>query len=225
MYIRADHQLPDLADQHALIQAHPLGAWVLPTAEGLEANHIPFVLDPSRGPCGTLVGHVARANGVWRALQPNRPSIVVFQGPQHYITPSWYPSKAEHGQVVPTWNYLAVHAHGTARVVDEPAALLALLHRLTDAQEGQRPAPWRVDDAPAPFIEGLMRAIVGIEIPIDRLEGKRKASQDETSPDHRGTVQGLLGEGSQAAQAMAQAMSAPQARTSAAGSGERPPLA
>ncbi len=206
MYIRPDHQLPALHDQQALIDAHPLGTWVVPTPQGLQANHIPFVLDRSRGPCGTLMGHVARANGVWRALPTELASLVVFHGPQHYITPAWYPSKAEHGRVVPTWNYLAVHAHGVARTVQEPGALLALLHRLTDAQEAPRAAPWRVDDAPPDYIERLMRAIVGIEIPIDRLEGKRKASQDEDSPDQRGTVQGLRAIGSEAALAMARAM-------------------
>ncbi len=206
MYIRRDHQLPALADQPALINAHPLGAWVVPTPQGLVANHVPFVLDRERGPFGTLMGHVARANGVWRELQPDRRSLVMFQGPQHYITPSWYPSKAAIGEVVPTWNYAAVHAHGTARVLDDPAALLALLHRLTNQQEGARPQPWRVDDAPPAYIERLMRAIVGIEIPIDRLEGKRKASQDEASGDHRGTVQGLLAEGTDAARAMAALM-------------------
>jgi transcriptional regulator len=166
------------------------------------------VLDRSRGPFGTLMGHVARANGVWRLLQADRRSLVMFQGPQHYITPSWYPSKAEHGRVVPTWNYMAVHAHGTARVVDDPAALLALLHRLTDANERQHRAPWRVSDAPADYIAQMMRAIVGIEIPIDRLEGKRKASQDESSPDHQGTLRGLQATGTEAGLAMARAMGA-----------------
>lgn len=206
MYIRPDHQLPDLRHQQAVIDAHPLGAWVLHTPQGLVGNPIPFVLDRSRGPFGTLMGHVARANSVWRELQPDRPSLVMFQGPQHYITPSWYPSKAEHGKVVPTWNYVAVHAHGTARVLDTPAALLALLRRLTDAQEARRALPWRVDDAPPEFIERLMRGIVGFEIPIERLDGKRKASQDEASPDHRGTVQGLLAENTDPGRAMAALM-------------------
>lgn len=203
MYVRRDHQFNDLHAQQALIDAHPLGAWVLGGAQGLVANHIPFVLDRARGPFGTLVGHVARANGVWRELQAGLPSVVMFQGPQHYISPSWLPSKAAHGKVVPTWNYVAVHAHGVARVVDEPGALLALLHRLTDAQESGRPLPWGVGDAPPDYIERMMRAIVGVEIPIERLEGKRKASQDDDPADRQGTVDGLQAEGSEAARAMA----------------------
>jgi transcriptional regulator len=146
---------------------------------------------------------VARANGVWRQLGADTPSVVLFQGPQAYITPGWYPGKAAHGRVVPTWNYVAVHAHGRARVVDDRAWLLAMLNRLTDAQEAGRAAPWRVSDAPSDYIDRMLRAIVGIEIPIDRLEGRLKASQDEAAPDRLGTVQGLQEQGGDQAQAMA----------------------
>jgi transcriptional regulator len=191
MYIRKQHQLPDPEHALALLQAHPLGAWACQTEGGLVANHVPFFLDPSQGGQGTLLGHVSRANPVWRQLGDGAPSVVMFQGPQAYITPSWYPGKREHGKVVPTWNYAVAHVHGVARAVDDPAWLMAMLQRLTHAQEGTRPAPWQVGDAPADYIAQLARGIVGIAITIERIEGKLKASQDEDLADRHGTVQGL----------------------------------
>ncbi|ATA55898.1 transcriptional regulator [Variovorax boronicumulans] len=203
MYVSRHHRQPDLGASHALIDAHPLGAWVVPGADGLVANHLPFLLDRSRGPFGTLLGHVSRANPVWRQLDAPAPSVVMFQGPQAYITPGWYPGKAEHGQVVPTWNYAVAHAHGIARAIDDEAWLLDLLARLTAANEAGQPVPWQTTDAPETFIRKLARAVVGIEIPIDRLEGKLKASQDEALQDRQGTVQGLAAVGSENASAMA----------------------
>lgn len=203
MYVSRHHRQPDLGASHALIDAHPLGAWVVSGADGLVANHLPFLLDRSRGPFGTLLGHVSRANPVWRQLDASTPSVVMFQGPQAYITPGWYPGKAEHGQVVPTWNYAVAHAHGIARAIDDEAWLLDLLARLTAANEAGQPVPWQTTDAPEAFIRKLARAVVGIEIPIDRLEGKLKASQDEALPDRQGTVQGLAAVGSENASAMA----------------------
>jgi transcriptional regulator len=202
---RPKYHLP--ADHEAslsLIEAHPLGAWVCHTDAGLVANHVPFFLDRSRGLHGTLLGHVSRANGVWRALTSATPSVVMFQGPQAYITPGWYPGKHEHGQVVPTWNYAVAHAHGVVRVMDDRDCLLDMLNRLTNAQEAGQVAPWRVADAPAHFIDGLLRGIVGIELPIDRLEGKFKVSQDEAMPDRLGTVRGLQAQAGEGAQAMAE---------------------
>jgi transcriptional regulator len=193
MYIRQDHRLDNLDAQFSLIEEHALGAWVVQGEDGLVANHIPFLLDRTRGPHGTLIGHVARANPVWKSLATAASSIVMFQGPQSYITPNWYPGKAEHGKVVPTWDYAAVHAHGVARVVEDRDWLMDMLARLTNAQEAPQPAPWRVADAPADYIDKLLRAIVGIEIPIARLEGKLKASQDEAVRDRLGTVDGLRG--------------------------------
>jgi transcriptional regulator len=201
MYLPRYHQATDPATLLALMARHPLGAWVCASADGLIANHIPFVLDRSRGPHGTLMGHVSRANSVWRNL--NAPSVVMFQGPQAYITPSWYPGKAAHGEVVPTWNYLVAHAHGVARAIDDRAWLLAMLERLTQAQESNRLTPWRVADAPAAYIDRMLHAVVGIEIPIDRLEGKHKLSQDEALPDRMGTVAGLLTEPNDQAHALA----------------------
>lgn len=203
MYVSKHHQLTDRDAIHSLVEAYPLGAWVCHSTEGLIANHVPFYLDRTRGTHGTLVGHVARANTVWRQLSPAVPSVVMFQGAQSYITPSWYPGKAEHGKVVPTWNYVVAHAHGTARVMDDPVWMLRMLHQLTSSQESRQASPWRVGDAPAGYIEKMMRGIVGIEIAIDRLEGKLKASQDEDWQDRQGTVQGLLSQPGEQSQAMA----------------------
>lgn len=203
MYRPARHRLDDPSALQALMAAHPLGTWVCQGQDGLIANHLPFWLDPHRGPLGTLIGHVARANPVWRELGSATPSVVTFQGPQAYISPAWYPGKTAHGQVVPTWNYVVAHAHGVARAVEDRDWLRQMLDRLSDAQEAGRPAPWRVSDAPAAYLERMMRAIVGIELPIDRLEGKCKASQDEDLPDRHGTVQGLRADAGDAARAMA----------------------
>lgn len=197
MYLPPAHTFPTADASEAMFQlmaAHPLGAWVCGGPAGeLLANHVPFLLDRERGSHGTLIGHVSRANPVWRALGPSAPSVVMFQGPQAYVTPGWYPGKAAHGEVVPTWDYAVVHAHGLARAFHEPAALLDVLRRLTDHHEARQALPWSVDDAPAAFVDRLLQAVVGIEIVIDRLEGKLKASQDEALPDRFGTAQGLLG--------------------------------
>ncbi len=203
MYIDPKHQFTDPEAIHSLMASHPLGAWVCHAPEGLIANHVPFLLDRSRGPLGTLIGHVSRANTVWRQLGPATPSVVMFRGPQAYITPGWYPGKSEHGKVVPTWNYVVAHAHGVARVIEDREWLLAMLDRLTDAQEAGRQAPWRVGDAPPSFIDKFLRAIVGIEIPVDRLEGKLKASQDEAMQDRIGTVHGLREKATAEAMSMA----------------------
>lgn len=191
MYLPTCHQENDPATLHALIRAHPLGAWVAPGAARLVANHLPFVLDAERGPHGTLRAHVSRANPVWRELAGTVPSVVMFQGPQGYITPSWYPSKQDTGQVVPTWNYAVVHAHGLPRVVHDSAWLHALVCDLTQQQEAGRSPAWAVGDAPRDYIDRMLRAIVGIEIPIDTLEGKWKLSQDELPQDRAGTAAGL----------------------------------
>lgn len=203
MLVNPRHRLTDRDAIHSLVASHPLGAWVCQGHEGLIANHVPFLLDRSRGPCGTLIGHIARANTVWRELAPATPSVVMFQGPQAYITPGWYPGKALHGRVVPTWNYVVAHAHGVARAIEDRDWLLDMLNQLTDVHEARRAEPWRVGDAPASFIDKLMRAIVGIEIPINRLEGKLKASQDEALQDRVGTVRGLQEEACGNARSMA----------------------
>lgn len=191
MYVNRKHQLTDGEALYSLMATHPLGAWVCHSRAGLIANHVPFLLDRSRGLLGTLIGHVARANVVWRELASATPSVVMFQGPQAYITPGWYPSKAENGKVVPTWNYVVAHAHGAARAIEDRDWMLDMLKRLTQVHESHRAVPWSIGDAPPSFIDKLMRSIVGIEIPIDRLQGKLKVSQDEALQDRLGTAQGL----------------------------------
>lgn len=191
MYVSKHHQLTNRDAIFSLMEAYPLGAWVCHAEGALVANHIPFYLDRSEGPFGTLVGHVSRANSIWRNLSTATCSVVMFQGPQAYITPGWYPSKQEHGRVVPTWDYAVAHVHGTARAVEDERWLLKMLNRLADFHEAKQQAPWKVADAPASYIKKLSRAIVGIEIPVERLEGKLKASQDEAMQDRKGTVAGL----------------------------------
>ncbi len=182
---------------HALVRAHPLGTWTLFDGEELVTNHVPFHLDADRGPFGTLVGHVARANPVWRAASAVR-SVVAFQGPQAYVTPSWYPSKVEHGKTVPTWNYAVVHARGLPTFIQDRDWLLVHVTSLTDAHEAAEPAPWAVADAPADYVERQLGAIVGVEIPIERLLGKWKASQNRPAADRAGVVVGLRGRGDRA---------------------------
>ena len=204
MYRPNYHALNDLGQMHTHIDQYPLGGWVCQTDDGLVANHIPFVLDRTYGENGRLIGHVSRANPVWQQLLAGTPSVVMFMGPQAYITPSWYPGKKEHGKVVPTWNYVTVHVHGTGRVVEDGEWILSMLHQLTDAQESSRPTPWSVKDAPTDYVEKLLRAIVGIEIRIDRLEGRLKVSQDEALADRHGTVDGLMAEQDSQSNAMAE---------------------
>ena len=191
MYIPEHFEERDVTVLHALMNEHPLGAWVVSIDGQLVVNHLPFVLDADRGSFGTLVGHVSRGNPVWRALSAGIESVVIFQGPQAYITPSWYPAKQEHGKVVPTWNYAVVHAHGTSRAVDDTEWLRRHVDRLTRAHEAKRAVPWNVSDAPPAFTDALLKGIVGIEIPISTLEGKWKASQNRALPDRQGVIAGL----------------------------------
>jgi transcriptional regulator len=191
---------------HALIQAHPLATLVTTTAEGLEANHIPLLIDPEPTPWGTLVGHVARGNPVWRTFDSAADVLAVFQGPQGYITPSWYPSKAQHGKVVPTWNYAVVHAHGPLIVHDDAEWLRKLVTRLTVSRESLREKPWQVTDAPPDYIDTTLKAIVGIEIPIRRLQGKWKMSQNRLPQDRDGVMLSLQSQNDAASLAMLEKM-------------------
>jgi transcriptional regulator len=188
---------------HALVRAHPLGALVTLGAGGLEANHIPFEIDPDPAPFGTLRGHVARANPLWRELSRGGDALAIFQGPSTYVSPSWYPSKQADGKVVPTWNYAVVHAYGPLRAVDDAAWLRAFVERLTNRHESGRTAPWHVTDAPADYVDKMVTAIVGIELPVTRLLGKWKTSQNRPARDRAGVVAGLEQDGGDAARAMA----------------------
>jgi transcriptional regulator len=176
---------------HALLRSHPLGLLITQGASGLAANSIPFIIDPLRGPHGTLRAHVARANPVWREARSDSESLVVFQGPQAYISPGWYASKAETGKVVPTWNYVMVQARGRLKVIDDVAWLRQLVGELTERHESARAAPWAVDDAPADYIATMLRAIVGLEIELVSLSGKWKVSQNRSAADREGVARGL----------------------------------
>jgi transcriptional regulator len=191
MYVppsNAEHRPGVLWD---FIEAHPLGALVTASADGLFATHLPLVLHRGRGLHGVLEGHVARANPHHRREPAAGEALVIFPGPDAYVSPSWYPAKAEHGRVVPTWNYVAVHAYGALRFVEDPAFLRRHLEELTARHEAGRERPWAVDDAPAEYVAGLERAIVGVEIEIARMEGKWKMSQNRPAADIDGVVRGL----------------------------------
>lgn len=195
---------------HALIDAHPLGQLVTHGPHGLDANPLPFELDTTAGPQGTLRAHVARANPVWQQADATQ-VLVIFQAAQGYISPNWYPSKPEHHRHVPTWNYAVVHAHGVLRVRDDERFVRGLVARLTREHEirSQQARPWKMGDAPAEHINNLLQAIVGIEIEIERLVGKAKLGQNRETRDRLGAAEGLAAQGQTAlAQAMREAASA-----------------
>ncbi len=193
---------------HQLIEGYPLASWVVQTNGELLVNHIPFELDKTQGEYGVLKGHVARANPVWCSLSQADLSVIIFHGPASYISPSWYPSKQQHGKVVPTWNYIVVHAQGKAVVIEEQAWLLRHIKQFTDSQEAAASMPWQVSDAPQAFIEQLSQAIVGIEIPITSLTGKWKLSQNRSLDDKLGVIAGLRAKGETGTQTMADIMQA-----------------
>ncbi|HEX3575316.1 MAG TPA: FMN-binding negative transcriptional regulator [Rhodopila sp.] len=191
MYVPAHFNEDRVEVLHAQMRATGLATLVSMTADGLLASHAPLLLDPDPAPYGTLIGHLAKANPHARSADPNVQTLVIFQGPDGYITPSYYATKREHGKVVPTWNYTAVHAYGVLDVFDDPARLRAVVTRLTDRHESRRAQPWAVTDAPDAFIEGMLRGIVGISLSIVRLEGKVKMSQNRPATDIEGVVRGL----------------------------------
>jgi transcriptional regulator len=204
MYVPSHFEETRVDVLHQLVRDRPLAVLVTHTAAGLEANHVPMEFDPEPAPLGTLRGHVSRANSVWQTVSPAVEALAIFQGPDHYITPAWYATKRDTGKVVPTWNYAVVHAYGSLRIMDDPVWLRALVERLTNRHEAERPEPWRVTDAPADYIAAMVRAIVGIELPITRLVGKWKVSQNKSAPDRAGVADGLQAAGEPDAAAMAE---------------------
>jgi len=192
MYVPAHFEETRLEVLHDLVRNHPLATLVTLDRTGLNANHIPMELDPESQSLGTLRGHVSRANPMWQDFSCDVAALAIFQGPEIYITPSWYQTKQESGKVVPTWNYAVVHAYGPLRIIEDPAWLRALVGRLTDRHEAQRAEPWEVADAPNDYIEGQLRGIVGIEIPVECLIGKWKVSQNRPEVDRKGVSRGLL---------------------------------
>ena len=191
MYLPAHFEEPRVGILHQLIRAHPLGALVTFGTDGLDANHVPFEIDPDPAPYGTLRAHVARANPVWRESSKGVEPLVIFQGAQVYVTPSWYQTKKETGKVVPTFNYIVVHAYGTMRVIEDVDWLRKFVGGLTDRFEASRAQPWAVSDAPEDFVATQLPAIVGVEIQLTRLIGKWKTSQNRPAADQLGVIAGL----------------------------------
>ncbi|RAU48580.1 MULTISPECIES: FMN-binding negative transcriptional regulator [unclassified Pseudomonas] len=190
MYIPSHFKDDDLASLHRAMESSRLATVVTADAAGLQAIHVPLLLDRTQGPNGILFGHLAKANPQWKALASGE-ALVIFQGADAYVSPSWYAAKTEHGKVVPTWNYTAVHAYGRAEVFTDPVRLLRLVSDLTDKHEANRAEPWAVSDAPADYITNMLSGIVGFAIPIERLEGKRKLNQNRSAEDIAGVSKGL----------------------------------
>lgn len=191
MYLPKHFAENDIAEMHALMRAHPLATLVRLGEDGLDANHIPFLVADGETPYGKLQGHVARANPLCRQGEAAGEVLVIFQGPQCYISPTGYATKAEHGKVVPTWNYTAVHAYGRMRLIDDRDWVFGQISALTATQEATLATPWAVGDAPADYIEKMLCAIVGIEITIDRLIGKWKVSQNQPVANQQSLITAL----------------------------------
>lgn len=194
MYVPAHFRETRVELLQALIERHPLGILVAVTAQGLTANHIPMHAALREGGRGRLRGHIARANSLWRDLQPDAAVLAIFSGAEHYISPSWYPSKKETGKAVPTWNYATVHLQGTIRFTEDADWLRGLVGELTDLHEEGRPNRWHMSDSPADYIDGMLRAIVGFEIEVTAVAGKFKGSQNRPIGDREGARSALITE-------------------------------
>ncbi len=205
MYIPPAFRNDDKASLHAAIAAARLANLVTSTAQGLMATPLPLLLDPEQGEHGVLIGHVARANPQWSAAVEGE-ALAIFMGPDAYVTPSWYETKRDTGKVVPTWNYATVHAYGHVRFFDDPKHLLDIVTRLTSHHEYVRSAPWKVSDAPDDYIRSQLKGIVGLELTITRLEGKRKLSQNRNEADREGVIAGLQASPAEADRAIASLM-------------------
>ncbi|WP_263147196.1 FMN-binding negative transcriptional regulator [Pseudomonas sp. RIT-PI-AD] len=206
MHRPAAFRQDDLARLHAQIEQAPLATLVSHGEQGLLATHLPLLLETGEGDKGTLYGHFARANPHWQDLAAGAEALTVFVGANAYVSPSWYASKAEHGRVVPTWNYVAVHAYGQAEVFDDGPRLYRLVERLSARHEAGRPRPWALEDAPRDYLDGLLRAIVGFALPIRGLEGQWKLSQNRSPADVAGVRAGLLDSDDPQARALAATM-------------------
>ena len=203
MYEPLHFKIEDREELFAILRANPLGILISSGAGGLQANPIPFVVSQDAEGRDVLRAHLARPNPQWRALAEGAEVLVVFQGGEHYVTPSWYATKRETGKVVPTWNYVHIQVRGRASVHDNAVFVADQIDHLTAQQEGPRAAPWAVSDAPEPFIAAQMRGIVGIEIAIDEIAGKFKLSQNRQEADFAGVIEGLAAETDAAGPAMA----------------------
>ena len=191
MYNSKPHQEHDLGRLHQHMLDTRLAVLVSHGDQGLLATHLPVLVDTTEGEFGTVYAHLARANRQWQDLAQGVEALLVFPGADAYVSPGYYPSKADNPKVVPTWNYLAVHAYGTAEVIHDTEPLLAIVSRLTDRHEQRRSEPSKVTDAPADYLDGMLRAIVGIRLPVARLQGARKLSQNRSDQDIAGVREGL----------------------------------
>ncbi len=195
MYVPAHFAITDPAELHRIMQTHPLGILVTQAGQDLDADHIPFEFDPAAGELGTLSGHVARANPVWKRCPTGTPVMVIFRGAEAFISPNWYPSKHETHRQVPTWNYEVVHAHGTLNIRDDERFVRGVVARLTRRHEADEPKPWKMTDSTAEYIDGMLRNIVGIQITITSLVGKSKLSQNREDRDRLSAAQTLAARG------------------------------
>jgi transcriptional regulator len=202
MYIPKHNEETRIDVIDRLIRAHSLASLVTMGSSGLFATHLPMVLHRTGEENAVLHGHLSRANRQWKEFSPEIQALAIFSGPEHYITPGWYPEKAETGKVVPTWNYAVVHVYGSLQVIEDPEWLLTHLNTLTDTHEASRPAPWSVADAPKDFITAIARGIVGLELKIERLEGKWKVSQNQNAQTRSSVEQGLEKLGTETSLAM-----------------------
>lgn len=211
MYIPSHFAIAQPDALHRILRAHPLGILVTHTAAGLDANHLPFEFDPARGALGTLIGHVARANPVWRQCAEGAEVLVIFRSVEGYISPNWTPSKHETHRQVPTWNYEVLHAHGHLTVRDDEPFVRGVVARLTRTHEAQEPRPWKMGDSAPDYIDAMLQAIVGIEIAVTRLEGKAKLSQNRELRDREGAIDALRQRGGdELADAMRNALTEPR---------------
>ena len=195
MYVPSQFTEERVPVLHEAIERVGFGTLVTLGADGMTASHVPMLIDAKPAPFGTLRGHLARANPQWRTALADQEALAIFTGPWAYITPSWYPTKRKTGKVVPTWNYVAIHAYGRLKFIDDPERARANVTGLTNRHEAGAAVPWQVTDAPADYIEAMLKAIVAFELTITRLEGKWKMSQNRPAEDRAGVVAGLTGEG------------------------------
>jgi len=195
MYIPAHFAIKNPEVLHTIIREHPLGALVTVGPDGLDANHIPFEFDAAKGAFGLLTAHVARANPVWQQCRDGADVLVIFRGNESYISPSWYPSKHETHRQVPTWNYEVVHVHGRLTLMDEEKFVRGIVARLTRVHEVTEPRPWKMGDSPPEYIDQMLKAVVGIQVEITRIEGKAKLSQNREARDRLNAADTLLARG------------------------------
>jgi transcriptional regulator len=206
------YQLPifredSLVAQHDLMRTHNFCTIVTSVNGDLNANHIPMMLHPELGDLGTLRGHISKGNPLWKIVGEGIPALIIFQGSDHYISPNWYPSKAEHHKEVPTWNYAAVHVNGELKITTDADWLMDMLHNLTNHHERDEKKPWKVTDAPEKYLGQQLKGIVGLELVINRIEGKVKAGQNKKEQDIDGAIENLSAKKTEAAQLAANMMS------------------